>query len=136
MWLTALGIWAFTNLETAYAVLRVDERAKAYLIASLANVLLTVVLTLTLVVVLDKGAHGILLGNYVASAVVLIAMWILLRRRLGVPSTRVHLGPMLRFGLPTVPAEVSVFLLNVIDRFYIYRTCAGGPPRRACSRSP
>ena len=38
-----------------------------------------------------------------------------------------HMPPMLRFGLPTVPAEVSVFLLNVIDRFYIYRTGPGGP---------
>ena len=25
LWLTAVGIWAFTNLEAAYAVLRVDE---------------------------------------------------------------------------------------------------------------
>ncbi|MDQ6750262.1 MAG: polysaccharide biosynthesis C-terminal domain-containing protein, partial [Actinomycetota bacterium] len=27
---------------------------------------------------------------------------------------------MLRFGAPTVPAEVSVYALNVIDRFYLY----------------
>jgi O-antigen/teichoic acid export membrane protein len=127
LWLTALGIWAFTNLEAAYAVLRVDERARAYLVASLTNVALTIALTLTLVVGLDQGARGMLLGNYGASAVVLVAMWILLRQRLGVPSTRVHLVPMLRFGLPTVPAEVSVFLLNVVDRFYIYRTGVGGP---------
>jgi len=29
---------------------------------------------------------------------------------------------MLRFGLPTVPAEVSVFALNFIDRLYLYRS--------------
>jgi O-antigen/teichoic acid export membrane protein len=34
---------------------------------------------------------------------------------------------MLRFGLPTVPAEVSVFALNVVDRFYLYRTHGAGP---------
>ena len=28
---------------------------------------------------------------------------------------------MLRFGLPTVPAEVSVFALFFIDRFWLYR---------------
>ena len=28
---------------------------------------------------------------------------------------------MLRFGLPTVPAEVSVFALNFVDRLYLYR---------------
>ncbi len=33
-----LGLWAFTNLEMAYAQLRVDERARTYMIASGANV--------------------------------------------------------------------------------------------------
>jgi O-antigen/teichoic acid export membrane protein len=127
MWLTALGIWSYTNLEAAYAVLRVDERARPYLVASLTNVLLTIALTVTLVVPLDQGARGMLLGNYGASALVLLGMWFLLRRRLGAPSVRVHMPPMLRFGLPTVPAEVSVFLLNVVDRFYLYRTGPGGP---------
>ncbi len=27
-----LGLWAFTNLEMAYAQLRVDERARAYVV--------------------------------------------------------------------------------------------------------
>ena len=27
---------------------------------------------------------------------------------------------LLRFGLPTVPAEISVYALNIIDRYYIY----------------
>ena len=29
-----LGLWAFTNLEMAYAQLRVDERKRAYVCAS------------------------------------------------------------------------------------------------------
>ena len=36
-----LGLWAFTNLEMAYAQLRVDERARAYMFASGANVAMT-----------------------------------------------------------------------------------------------
>ena len=51
----ALGLWAFTNLELAYALLRVEERARAFAIASLANVALTVVLTVWLVVVRRPG---------------------------------------------------------------------------------
>src|SRR4051812_49416169 len=46
----ALGLWAFTNLELAYALLRVEERAKAFATASLINVALTVILTVWLVV--------------------------------------------------------------------------------------
>src|SRR4051812_40376089 len=64
----ALGLWAFTNLELAYALLRVEERARAFATASLVNVGLTVLLTVYLVVIRDEGALGLLLGNYVASA--------------------------------------------------------------------
>ena len=116
----ALGLWAFTNLELAYALLRVEERARAFAIASLANVALTVVLTVLLVVVEDQGALGLVLGNYAASAVILLGLWWAERDALGLPS-RPQLGPMLRFGLPTVPAEVSVFLLFFVDRFWLYR---------------
>ena len=98
----------------------VPERARAFAIASLANVALTVVLTVWLVVVRDEGALGLLLGNYIASAVVLIGLWVAEREALGFGS-RGQLRSMLRFGLPTVPAEVSVFALFFIDRLWLYR---------------
>ena len=124
-----LGLWAFTNLELAYALLRVEERARPYLIASLINVTLTVSLTVYLVVARDEGASGYLLGNFAASGVVLLGLWWTLRERLGLVPDRGalgELGAMLRFGLPTVPAEVSVFLLNVVDRFYLFRVESEG----------
>jgi O-antigen/teichoic acid export membrane protein len=31
-----------------------------------------------------------------------------------------RLGQLMRFGLPTVPAEASVYALSIIDRYYIY----------------
>jgi len=119
--LAILGLWSFTNLETAYALLRVEERRAAFVRASMANVLLTVALTVTLVVFLDGGAHGYLAGNYVASAVVLLGIWATEVRRIGVRGGRYPLSPMLRYGLPIVPAEAAVFALNVIDRAYLLR---------------
>jgi O-antigen/teichoic acid export membrane protein len=120
----ALGLWAFTNLELAYALLRVEERTRAFATASLINVGLTVILTVALVVFADKGAIGLLLGNYIASAVVLAGLWWTQRDAFGLRPggiARAQLGPMLRFGLPTVPAEVSVFALFFIDRFWLFR---------------
>ena len=122
--IAVLGLWAFTNLELAYALLRVEERARTYLVASLTNVLITIGLTLYLVVFRGEGARGLLAGNFVATAVVLLGLWWALRDRFGVVPERAALAelrPMLRFGLPTVPAEMSVFLLNVVDRFYLFR---------------
>jgi O-antigen/teichoic acid export membrane protein len=117
-----VGLWAFTNLEMAYAQLRVDERRRAYVVASGVNVALTVAFTVALVVVADQGARGLLLGNFAASAFVVLGLWWLLRGRF---SLRVHwadLRAMLRFGLPTVPADASVYALQVADRFYLYRS--------------
>jgi O-antigen/teichoic acid export membrane protein len=119
--LGVLGLWAFTNLEVAYALLRVEERRRTYLRASLANVVLTVALTIVLVVVLDGGARGYVAGNYVASTIVLLSLWCSLRDRIGLRPGAGLLRPMLRFGAPTVPADASVFALNVIDRAYLLR---------------
>ncbi|MCW3018833.1 MAG: polysaccharide biosynthesis protein [Solirubrobacterales bacterium] len=121
-----LGLWAFTNLEMAYAQLRVDERKRAYVYASGVNVAMTVIFTIALVVFANQGARGLLLGNFGASAVVVLGLWWVLRRRF---SLRVladrrsvsDLAAMLRFGLPTVPADASVYALQVADRLYLYR---------------
>jgi O-antigen/teichoic acid export membrane protein len=119
-----LGLWAFTNLEIAYALLRVEERRRAYLTASVTNVLLTVALTVTLVVGFDTGARGYVLGNYAASTIVLAGLWALaLRGRIGLSlcGARRTLRPLLAFGSPTVPADAAVFALNVVDRAYLLR---------------
>jgi O-antigen/teichoic acid export membrane protein len=121
-----LGLWAFTNLEMANAQLRVDERARTYVFASAANVAMTVAFTIVLVVFADQGARGLLLGNFAASAFVVLGLWWVLRERF---SLRVRLGDlraMLRFGLPTVPADASVYALQVADRFYLFRTYSHG----------
>jgi O-antigen/teichoic acid export membrane protein len=128
MLITVLGLWSFTNLEMAYALLRVDERAGTFLRASLVNVALTIGLSVYLVVVRDDGARGLLAGNFIASTVVLLGLLVVLRDRIGLPHRidRERLAPMLRFGLPTVPAEVSVFALNIVDRAYLYRVESQG----------
>jgi O-antigen/teichoic acid export membrane protein len=124
--IAVLGLWTFTNLELAYALLRVDERARAYAVASVANVLTTIALTVYLVVIRDLEARGLLLGNYAASTVVLLGLWLsmagrLLPRRGGADHPNLHpLQRLLRFGLPTVPADASVYALNLVDRYYLF----------------
>jgi O-antigen/teichoic acid export membrane protein len=121
-----VGLWAFTNLEMAYAQLRVDERVRVYVRAAGANVALTVVFTVVLVVFAGEGARGLLLGNFGASALVVLGLWWVLRRRFSLRALAdrravADLRAMLRFGLPTVPADASVYALQVVDRIYIYR---------------
>ncbi|MFZ1995073.1 MAG: lipopolysaccharide biosynthesis protein [Solirubrobacteraceae bacterium] len=123
--IAVLGLWTFTNLELAYGLLRVDERLRLYATASVSNVLMTVAASVVLVVILGKGARGLLLGNYAASTVVLFGLWFKLRHRLLGGRGRAfvqgeEMGVLLRFGLPTVPAEASVYALSIVDRYYIF----------------
>ncbi|HZU61709.1 MAG TPA: lipopolysaccharide biosynthesis protein [Solirubrobacteraceae bacterium] len=123
--IAVLGVWAFTNLELAYGILRVDERVRAYAAASLINVGITIAASLVLVVGLGLGARGLLLGNYGASTLVLLGLWWTMRHRLlrarrASGQSVQRLSHLLRFGLPTVPAEASVYALSIIDRYYIY----------------
>jgi O-antigen/teichoic acid export membrane protein len=116
-----LGLWAFTNLELAYGLLRVDERIRTYATASLINVGMTIAASLVLVVGLGQGAQGLLLGNYGASTLVLFGLWWTMRHRLRPRRTGGEDLPLLlRFGLPTVAAEISVYALSIVDRYYIY----------------
>jgi O-antigen/teichoic acid export membrane protein len=130
-----LGVWAFTNLEIAYALLRADERKGTYVRASVADVSMTIPLMVYLVVFRHDEARGLLAGNYIASSVVLLGLWwnerarltAGLRRRTGAPP--IALRRMLDFGLPTVPADASVYALQVADRWYLlrdYSTAAAG----------
>jgi O-antigen/teichoic acid export membrane protein len=124
--IAVLGLWTFTNLELAYSLLRVDERARAYAVTTLANVLLTISFTVVLVVFREQQARGLLLGNYGASTIVLLGLWFSMRARLrprrgGADHPGLQrLGHLLRFGLPTVPADASVYALNLVDRYYLF----------------
>jgi O-antigen/teichoic acid export membrane protein len=117
-----LGVWAFTNLELAQAVLRVDMRIRAYATVTLLNAVGTIALSVILVVGLNKGWRGLLFANYAVSTVVLIGLWFSMRERLLGPKVKIAADAwrtLMRFGLPTLPAEASVYALSVIDRQYL-----------------
>jgi O-antigen/teichoic acid export membrane protein len=125
--ISVLGLWAFTNLELAYGLLRVDERRRTYMVASLTNIALTIAASVTLVVGAKLGARGLLLGNYGASTVVLLGLWWTMRGRLlGRRASGERLRLLLRFGLPTVVAEASVYGLSIVDRYYLYHQRSAG----------
>lgn len=131
---SVLGVWAFTNLELAQAVLRVDERLRAYATANVCNVLLTVAGSVVLVVGLNSGYQGLLIANYCSSTIVLFGLWWTLRERLLGPDGRRVVAEsfraLFRFGLPTVPAEASVYALSVVDRQYIIHQHGAGAAGR------
>jgi len=120
------GLWVFTMYEFMLALFRLDERAKAFLAFTVSNVLVTIPVTVWLVVIQEEGARGLLLGQYASGAAFLAALLILNRRRLALLPDGPLLRRMFRFGFPTMPAELSLYSLNFIDRLLLVRLAGLG----------
>jgi O-antigen/teichoic acid export membrane protein len=116
------GLWVLTMFEFMLTLFRLEERARAYFVTTLLNVVATIGLTVVLVVGAGEGARGLLLGSYASGAVFVLGLIALQWRRLSLRFDSALLRRLLRFGLPTMPAEASLYLLNFVDRIIIVRT--------------
>jgi O-antigen/teichoic acid export membrane protein len=119
--IAVLGVWTLTLWEYVMTLYRLDERARAYFAVTVANVLVTIPVTVWLVVAEDEGAEGLLLGSFATGAAFLAWRIWQERRRLSLAPDLGLLRRMLRFGLPTMPAELTLYSLNFIDRILIVR---------------
>jgi O-antigen/teichoic acid export membrane protein len=116
------GLWVLTMNEFLLTLFRLEERARAYFLVTIGNVVAAIALTVVLVVGQDEGARGLLIGSYASGAVFVLGLIVVHWRRLSLWFDRALLRRMLRFGLPTMPAELSLYALNFVDRIIIVRT--------------
>jgi len=115
------GLWILTLYEYLITLFRLDERAKMYFAFTIAHVLVAIPLTVLLVVVGDEGARGLLIGSYASGIPFVLWMMFAERHRLSLVPDRQLIGRMLKFGLPTMPAELSLYSLQFIDRIILIR---------------
>ena len=123
------GLWVLTMFEYLLTLFRLEERARAFFVTTILNVLVTIGLTVVLVVGQGEGARGLLLGSYASGGAFVLALIVVHWRRLSLRVDRPLLRRLMRFGLPTMPAELSLYLLNFVDRIIIVRSAglpAGG----------
>jgi O-antigen/teichoic acid export membrane protein len=116
------GLWVLTMFEYLLTLFRLEERARAYFTTTILSVLAAIGLTVILVVGREEGARGLLLGSYASGAAFVLGLIVVHRRRLSLSFDRGLLRRMGRFGLPTMPAELSLYLLNFVDRIVIVRS--------------
>ncbi|HTU16162.1 MAG TPA: lipopolysaccharide biosynthesis protein [Solirubrobacterales bacterium] len=115
------GLWVLTLSEYLLTIFRLDERSKAFFGFTVASVLVTIPVTVVLVVPLDMGAEGLLLGSYGTGIAFVAGLIVYHRKRLSLFPDVPLLRRLLRFGLPTMPAELSLYSMSFIDRIIIAR---------------
>lgn len=116
------GLWVLTLSEYLLTLFRLDERARAFFTVTMLSVSLTIPVTILLVVGFDLGAVGLLLGSYGTGAVIVLGLIAYHRRRLSLVPDVPLFRRMMRFGLPTMPAELSLYSLSFVDRIIIARS--------------
>lgn len=116
------GLWVLTLSEYLLTLFRLDERARPFFIVTVLSVAVTIPVTIVLVVGMDLGAIGLLLGSYGTGAVVVLGLIVFHRKRLSLLLDIPLFRRMMRFGLPTMPAELSLYALSFVDRIIIARS--------------
>ena len=114
-----VGIWAQMNYEQLTAVFRIEERSGLFVLASLANIAVTVGASLLLIVVWDQGALGLIVGNFTGTLAVYLVLLGYRRAQLGFQFSRALLREMNRFGVPLVPASLALIAMSLGDRFFL-----------------
>ena len=116
-----IGLWAQMNFEQITSLFRVEERSLQFAVASISNVLITIVATIVLVVGFGQHALGVIVGNFIGTLAVYLVLLAYRRYQLGLEFDRRLLREMNRFGLPLVPAAIFLWGINFSDRLFLVR---------------
>jgi O-antigen/teichoic acid export membrane protein len=115
----AVGLWAQTNYQQLTNLFRAEERSTAFAIASVANVLITVVAMVVFVAVFHWGAIGLVVGNFTGTLAVYLALLVYRTEQLGLEFSMPLFRKMQHFGLPLVPAALALWVINFVDRQFV-----------------
>jgi O-antigen/teichoic acid export membrane protein len=116
-----VALWAQMNYEQLTSLFRAEERSGQFVLASLANILITVGASVAFVVGLEWGATGVVVGNFTGTLCVYAVLLAHRRYQLGLELDRALLREMNRFGLPLVPSALFLWTTNFSDRFFLVK---------------
>jgi len=110
----------FANISSYFSnVFRLNFQPWRYFAVSVANVLFSVVVSIVLVVILRMGLLGVYLGGLATSVFILLLSYYLGHGYLSFKFSKDRLVQLLKYGLPLVPASISIWIMNVSNRFFI-----------------
>ena len=92
-----------------------------FVATSVAQFLINVCTTVVLVVVLDMGVKGVLVGQFTAAAALAATCLLQRGRHLFAGFHRSMADPLLRFSLPLLPTNLAAMVIALSDRFFLER---------------
>ena len=102
-------------------VMRLTFRSKAFAFTTATGVLIQAVASIYLVVILQMGVMGIFWASMLASVFRAVLGMGLTYKNFGLSFSMSWLKHMLSFGLPLVPASISLWIMNYSNRYFLVR---------------
>ncbi|MGE5364358.1 MAG: lipopolysaccharide biosynthesis protein [Bacteroidota bacterium] len=101
------------------AVLRTEEKSKAYIFVTTTSLVLTMLLNIFFVVVLKRKVAGVLEAGLIATFVIAVgnAIYTIRDKKLSLSFSK--LKEVLGFGIPLVPALIADITLSLSDRYFL-----------------
>ena len=121
-WVTYLSIILFPRLylESALNNLRTENKATAYILISLLNVMLTMFFNIFFIVKAGYGVEGVFLSNIISSSLILLVSTKIIYNNMKFEQFDVKiLKKVLRFGLPFLPAGIFTMIMELSDRYML-----------------
>jgi O-antigen/teichoic acid export membrane protein len=113
----AIPLVSLTNY--ALEVMRVHHRPQAYATVAVFAGVASVGSALVLAAVFDYGLKGYYVGLLAGGVASVLLGYGLVHRAVGLQFDRSQLETMLRYGVPLIPVSLSMWVLQLADRFFV-----------------
>jgi O-antigen/teichoic acid export membrane protein len=119
--LSLLGSALMTITDPWLAYLRMEEKAKQYVVLTLIGSMLTIALSIWFVLVMRYGVTGIVLATTLGYGIMFLVTGIVVKRRLHFNIDLNLCIPLLRVGYPSIFGLFAYMLIDYADRQMIQR---------------
>lgn len=117
--LALLASLFFTIKTIPLATFRAREKSVVYSIFAFLTLVLGLTFNVIFVVVFREGVKGILKGTLLSQSITFLLILIPFAKNLVARLSKDYLLRMLSFGLPIVPSGLAIWVLTLLDRYFL-----------------
>ena len=100
-------------------VFRAEKKSKIYVSVQIVFFLIQIILTLLFVIIYKLNIISIFLSNVIVSVLQYFTLYFLIIDKIGLVFEQKELKKMLKFGIPLIPTNISAFIFQSSNRFFL-----------------